>query len=76
MDIGRIIMRTPGKQVQPLLPSISSLMRFGLAAIFTPCVFPMIPITMSFFLGQESLSVSLSIGLKPSGVFGCKQSAP
>ena len=23
---------------------------FGLAAIFTPCVFPMIPITMSFFL--------------------------
>lgn len=27
---------------------------FGLAAIFTPCVFPMIPITMSFFLKQES----------------------
>lgn len=26
---------------------------FGLAAIFTPCVFPMIPITMSFFLGQS-----------------------
>ena len=26
----------------------------GLAAIFTPCVFPMIPITMSFFLNQES----------------------
>lgn len=26
---------------------------FGLAAIFTPCVFPMIPITMSFFLNQE-----------------------
>jgi thiol:disulfide interchange protein DsbD len=25
---------------------------FGLAAIFTPCVFPMIPITMSFFLNQ------------------------
>ncbi|MBI4877814.1 MAG: thioredoxin family protein [Acidobacteria bacterium] len=23
---------------------------FGLAAVFTPCVFPMIPITMSFFL--------------------------
>ena len=29
---------------------------FGLAAIFTPCVFPMIPITMSFFLNQESQS--------------------
>ncbi len=25
---------------------------FGLAAVFTPCVFPMIPITMSFFLNQ------------------------
>jgi thiol:disulfide interchange protein len=26
---------------------------FGLAAIFTPCVFPMIPITMSFFLSRQ-----------------------
>lgn len=26
---------------------------FGLAAIFTPCVFPMIPITMSYFVGQR-----------------------
>ncbi len=26
---------------------------FGLAAIFTPCVFPMIPITVSFFLNQQ-----------------------
>ncbi|MGI8992448.1 MAG: cytochrome c biogenesis protein CcdA [Bryobacteraceae bacterium] len=26
---------------------------FGLASIFTPCVFPMIPITMSFFLNKE-----------------------
>jgi thiol:disulfide interchange protein DsbD len=26
---------------------------FGLAAIFTPCVFPMIPITMSYFVGQQ-----------------------
>ncbi|MCC7153288.1 MAG: thioredoxin family protein [Bryobacterales bacterium] len=26
---------------------------FGFAAIFTPCVFPMIPITMSFFLNRE-----------------------
>jgi thiol:disulfide interchange protein len=29
---------------------------FGLAAIFTPCVFPMIPITMSFFLNQENVT--------------------
>ncbi len=27
---------------------------FGLAAIFTPCVFPMIPITVSFFLNRGS----------------------
>ena len=27
---------------------------FGLAAIFTPCVFPMIPITMSYFLNRPS----------------------
>ncbi|MEX2262726.1 MAG: cytochrome c biogenesis protein CcdA [Bryobacteraceae bacterium] len=27
---------------------------FGLAAIFTPCVFPMIPITMSFLLNKPS----------------------
>jgi thiol:disulfide interchange protein len=26
---------------------------FGLAAIFTPCVFPMVPITMSFFLNRQ-----------------------
>lgn len=29
---------------------------FGFAAIFTPCVFPMIPITMSFFLSQAGES--------------------
>ncbi len=26
----------------------------GLAAVFTPCVFPMIPITVSFFLNQQT----------------------
>ncbi|MEQ1947419.1 MAG: cytochrome c biogenesis protein CcdA [Bryobacteraceae bacterium] len=30
---------------------------FGLAAIFTPCVFPMIPITVSFFLNHSHGSV-------------------
>lgn len=34
---------------------------FGLAAIFTPCVFPMIPITMSFFLGQGQTSRGQSL---------------
>jgi thiol:disulfide interchange protein len=27
---------------------------FGLASIFTPCVFPMIPITMSYFVNRQS----------------------
>ncbi len=27
---------------------------FGLASLFTPCVFPMIPITMSYFLNRQS----------------------
>lgn len=27
---------------------------FGLAAIFTPCVFPMIPFTLSYFLNREN----------------------
>ncbi len=34
---------------------------FGLAAIFTPCVFPMIPITMSFFLNRPSGSRGESV---------------
>ncbi|MGH9587106.1 MAG: protein-disulfide reductase DsbD family protein, partial [Acidobacteriaceae bacterium] len=31
---------------------------FGLAALFTPCVFPMIPITVSFFVNQNSSNAS------------------
>jgi thiol:disulfide interchange protein len=31
---------------------------FGVAAIFTPCVFPMIPITMSFFLNRPQATRS------------------
>jgi thiol:disulfide interchange protein len=40
---------------------------FGLAAIFTPCVFPMIPITLSFFLNREG--VSRSDSLKQAALF-------
>jgi thiol:disulfide interchange protein len=39
---------------------------FGLAAIFTPCVFPMIPITMSFFTGQRGglkLAIAFCLGI-------------
>jgi len=39
---------------------------FGLAAIFTPCVFPMIPITMSYFIGQRGgvrLAITFCVGI-------------
>jgi len=36
-----------------LLPFLGLAFGVGLAAIFTPCVFPMIPITMSYFVGQR-----------------------
>ncbi len=39
----------------------------GLASIFTPCVFPMIPITMSFFLNRPSGSRADSV--VQAGVF-------
>jgi thiol:disulfide interchange protein len=35
------------------LPFLLTAFGFGLAALFTPCVFPMIPITVSFFLNQS-----------------------
>ncbi len=38
----------------------------GLAAIFTPCVFPMIPITMSYFTGKKgavSQAVAFCLGI-------------
>jgi thiol:disulfide interchange protein len=38
---------------QDLLPFLLTAFGFGLAALFTPCVFPMIPITVSFFLNQS-----------------------
>ncbi|MBN9658699.1 MAG: thioredoxin family protein [Acidobacteria bacterium] len=42
-----------GGQKQDLGSFLLLAFGFGLAAIFTPCVFPMIPITMSFFLNQQ-----------------------
>jgi thiol:disulfide interchange protein DsbD len=35
---------------------------FGLAAVLTPCVFPMIPITMSFFLTKQGASKGRIVG--------------
>jgi thiol:disulfide interchange protein DsbD len=37
-----------------LLAFLAVAFGFGLASIFTPCVFPMIPITMSYFLNRPS----------------------
>jgi thiol:disulfide interchange protein DsbD len=45
----------PGAQPeQGILAFLAVAFGFGLAAIFTPCVFPMIPITMSYFLNRTS----------------------
>jgi len=45
---------------QDLLPFLLTAFGFGLASLFTPCVFPMIPITVSFFLNQGGGSASTS----------------
>jgi thiol:disulfide interchange protein len=39
---------------EPWLPFLLTAFGFGLASLFTPCVFPMIPITVSFFLNEEA----------------------
>jgi thiol:disulfide interchange protein len=43
----------PAKTDDNMLSFLLTAFGFGLATIFTPCVFPMIPITVSFFLGQR-----------------------
>src|ERR1035441_2375013 len=45
---------TPAAPAEGLLAFLAVAFGFGLASIFTPCVFPMIPITMSYFLNRES----------------------
>ena len=45
---------TPATSTQGLLAFLAVAFGFGLASIFTPCVFPMIPITMSYFLNRQS----------------------
>jgi len=39
---------------QDWLPFLLTAFGFGLASLFTPCVFPMIPITVSFFLNEHA----------------------
>jgi thiol:disulfide interchange protein len=45
---------SPAGQNQGLGAFLLVAFGFGLASIFTPCVFPMIPITMSYFLNRQS----------------------
>ena len=46
--------QTPVPQQQGLALFLVVAFGFGLAAIFTPCVFPMIPITLSYFLNRPA----------------------
>ena len=59
----------PPVPAQPATPSSQGLAVFmlvafgiGLAALFTPCVFPMIPITVSYFLNKPAASRGKSVG--------------
>jgi thiol:disulfide interchange protein DsbD len=52
--IPAVLPSTKSSQGQDLLPFLLTAFGFGLAALFTPCVFPMIPITVSFFLNQSN----------------------
>ena len=56
---------------QGLFPFLLAAFGFGLAALFTPCVFPMIPITVSFFLnrGAETTAGSNKRGWMQALVF-------
>ena len=45
---------TTAPPAEGLLAFLAVAFGFGLASIFTPCVFPMIPITMSYFLNRQS----------------------
>ena len=44
----------PATPNEGTLPFLLTAFVFGLASLFTPCVFPMIPITVSFFIGQNT----------------------
>jgi thiol:disulfide interchange protein DsbD len=45
---------TAATPAEGLLAFLAVAFGIGLASIFTPCVFPMIPITMSYFLNRQS----------------------
>jgi thiol:disulfide interchange protein DsbD len=47
---------------QPLGPYLLTAFGVGIAALFTPCVFPMIPFIMSYFLGRGETSRGQALG--------------
>jgi thiol:disulfide interchange protein len=56
----------PVKSADALGPFLLTAFGLGLLSVFTPCVFPMIPITVSFFLGQRGgimQAVVFSLGI-------------
>lgn len=63
-SVSRAKSPAPTASSQDLLPFLLTAFGFGLAALFTPCVFPMIPITVSFFLNQNAPAAD---GRKRSG---------
>lgn len=53
---------SPQPQTRGLALFLAVAFGFGVAAVFTPCVFPMIPITVSFFVNQQAGSRKGSLG--------------
>jgi thiol:disulfide interchange protein DsbD len=56
----------PAKSSEGMAAFLLAAFGLGLASIFTPCVFPMIPITVSFFLNQRGglvQAVVFSLGI-------------
>lgn len=69
-DDGRIL--TTDEQIanakkKGLLAYILLAMGFGFGALFTPCVFPMIPITVSFFTKREQKSHAYAV--RDAGIY-------
>src|SRR5262249_51076893 len=52
---------TPAASSDSMATFLLTAFGFGLATIFTPCVFPMIPITVSFFLNQKGGIVQAAV---------------
>jgi thiol:disulfide interchange protein len=67
VPFGKASTNTPASAGTGGLPTfLLTAFGLGLAAIFTPCVFPMIPITVSFFLNQRGgilQAVVFSLGI-------------